>query len=261
MKRPIALGKVDYTGNGRADCPVTIEIELREHGPEYTTTGEPIYKQTTDHRQVTTYTELSVCGDIWQANRRDTYSCGQNIEEIAELFPDRPDVQRIADIWRAWHLNGMTAGCIHQGDAWTCTHHPSEHDQTIARLRAELDDLYEQRAEPKEISAAAYRIKWAAEVQALAHDEPVINGWDIARRMQADHQTPPPNISTVGGFPMTNKAYGFRGDSCVVCGRARWDEPTDACSETGYRYGSSWLVRSLPPEIEQEVRQIIGSPK
>jgi hypothetical protein len=32
-------------------------------------------------------------------------------------------------------------------------------------------------------------------------------------------------------------------------------ERTKPCPETGYKYGSAWLVKPLPAEIEQEVRE------
>jgi hypothetical protein len=35
---------------------------------------------------------------------------------------------------------------------------------------------------------------------------------------------------------------------CDVCGRLRWDEPTSHCPVTGYRAGTSWLVK-VPPAV------------
>lgn len=37
-------------------------------------------------------------------------SCGQNLDSIAELFPDDEKLQRMVAVWREWHLNDMTAG-------------------------------------------------------------------------------------------------------------------------------------------------------
>jgi hypothetical protein len=77
--------------------------------------------------------ELSICGEIWQSDKRDiemggqcldhlaaeirTYSNGWNLEKLAKLV----------DIWRRWHLNGMRTECEHQrarGETWET--HPSE---------------------------------------------------------------------------------------------------------------------------------------
>ena len=92
MKNVIYLGKVAYYGT-RKIHPVEIEVELkqREQG-----------------------LALSICGSIWNHMRTDCISCGQNIDEIAKLFPDNKKVQRIKEIWERWHLNDMKAGCVHQ---------------------------------------------------------------------------------------------------------------------------------------------------
>lgn len=85
MRRVINLGKVDYTHTGKANCKVTVEVEL-EGG------------------------RLSICGNIWNPRETDIYSGGQNIEEIADLFKGSRKVQRIKAIWERWHLNDMKAG-------------------------------------------------------------------------------------------------------------------------------------------------------
>lgn len=185
MKKTITIGKVDYLGNGRKANAVELSVELKEvSGSAY---------ETTAHEMVTSYVEFSMSGAIWHSNRADVYTRGQNIEEIAEFFPNNARVQRLAAIWREWHLNGMTPGCDHQPEEWHCTN----------------------------------------------HETPVRCGWPAIR-------------DEFGEYP-----YPQRGDCCPVCGRNRWDEPTDSCPETGYRYGTRWLVRILPVEIEDEIRMLI----
>jgi hypothetical protein len=98
MRRTLQLGKVDYYGRGRRINAVDIEVELKEQ------------KGTT---------ELSICGEIWNAPHTDIVSGGQNLDTIAKLFPRNPRVQRIVEVWRRWHLNAMRAGCEHQRrEAW-----------------------------------------------------------------------------------------------------------------------------------------------
>jgi len=53
---------------------------------------------------------FSMCGEIWNGPQTDCVSVGQNLEEIAQLFPGNRKVQRMVDIWRRWHLNDMKAG-------------------------------------------------------------------------------------------------------------------------------------------------------
>lgn len=82
-------GKVDYNGSGRRNCKVTIEWELKAG-------------------------RFSMMGNIWNPRGTDIYSGGQNLDEIARLFPHNKKVQRMVEVWREWHLNDMHAGCKHQ---------------------------------------------------------------------------------------------------------------------------------------------------
>ena len=86
--KEIELGKFDYLQHGRKDCPVTVEITLRQ-------TDKGV--------------ELSMCGNVWNAIRTDIYSGGQNGEEIASLVKTAK-VRRMCEVWRQYHLNGMNAG-------------------------------------------------------------------------------------------------------------------------------------------------------
>lgn len=85
-KKTISLGKVDYTGSGKANNAVEIEVEIDQDG------------------------ELHMIGNVWQASRRDIETGGQCEDTIAELFPNDPKVQRMVAVWRKWHLNHMKAG-------------------------------------------------------------------------------------------------------------------------------------------------------
>lgn len=67
---------------------------------------------------------------------------------------------------------------------------------------------------------------------------PTRNGWPVVRRLYGTHPHP------------------HHGDECHVCGRFRWDEPSDHCPETGYRYGTSWLVKPLPEAVVMLVREL-----
>lgn len=168
-------------------CKVTLEVELR-----------PLQggsRETTSHRKLEegeTALELSICGNVWRPDGKDIVSGGQNIDEIrriaGELTKAPPYLRRLLEVWERWHLNGMRAGCEHQGEKWTCTAPGCQTE----------------------------------------------NGWHL------------------------KPEYPKRGDACRRCGRNRWDEPSDHCPETGYRFGTSWLLEELPAEIVDEVRGWLG---
>lgn len=93
MKKTIELGKIDYNESGRKNCPVSIEIELKD----------------TEEGKV-----FSASGCIWNPKKTDCYSMGQNLDEIQEFFPANKEFHRIVEIWKKYHLNNFHAGCQHQ---------------------------------------------------------------------------------------------------------------------------------------------------
>lgn len=106
MKKTLALGKVAYSSTRRINA-VELELELRTlAGPKVTVDLEPIES----------YTELSICGSIWNGSRTDIVAGGQAIDIIERLIPTKR-VRRIAAIWRRWHLNGMKVGTRAQNEA------------------------------------------------------------------------------------------------------------------------------------------------
>lgn len=95
LGEPLRPGTLRYAGRvgvHRDGYPVRVTIELRARN------GKPA--------------ELSVCGST-------PYSGGQCREELdgLETFAapwDAARVARLGEVWDAWHLNGMRAGCEHQ---------------------------------------------------------------------------------------------------------------------------------------------------
>ena len=59
---------------------------------------------------------------------------GQNIDEIAEKYPDDPMVQRIARVWRSWHLNDMRAGTPKQ-ESFLKSRGIQDYDKAVEALR------------------------------------------------------------------------------------------------------------------------------
>lgn len=166
--------------------------------------------------------EVAIQGETWHAkadgsrDRRHTDMAGggQNINDLRRVPGAR--AARIAELWDRWHLNGMRAGCAHQGETWTCTRDANAEARETAR-------------------------RIGADPGAIAPDVcGTLNGWPVIRELFGEHP------------------YPKRGDACHVCDRARWDEPSDACPETGYRYGTAWLYEPVPPEIIAELRRLFG---
>lgn len=85
MKYRYVPGKVDYDGNGRANCEAEITWTL-ENG------------------------RFSMSAGIWMPSKRDLLACGQMVDTVAGYFPGDEQVQRMRAVWQRWHLNDMKAG-------------------------------------------------------------------------------------------------------------------------------------------------------
>lgn len=108
QKWTLDLGKVDYSGKGRKSNRVTLEVELRHK----VNTVAPYLD--VDLNPCTEYTELSICGNVWNAAGSDIMTGGQCRDTLAKLFPDAGPVKRLLGIWDRYHLNGMKGGTREQ---------------------------------------------------------------------------------------------------------------------------------------------------
>ena len=141
MKRTINFGKVDYNESGKRNHDVELVLEL-ENYPD-----KP---------------KFSVCGDVWQPNRKDIVMGGQCIDSIWEEFSgqllNRPLYKEIMDLWEKYHLNDMNAGTAEQEAAveeWL-KHHDKKYDYTAACEHLKSIGLYEVPLE-KDGSVLQYR--------------------------------------------------------------------------------------------------------
>ena len=90
---------------------------------------------------------------------------------------------------------------------------------------------------------------------------------ETVRRIGGDPDSiPAAPCGTLNGWPEVRRLFGehpypHRGDACLSCGRNRWDEPTDACPVSGYRYGTAWLFEPVPADVLAELRRLFGRPE
>jgi hypothetical protein len=134
MRKKIVIGKVDYEGRGFAHNSVDIEYSLEDG-------------------------RFSASGNIWQASRKDILSGGQNLEEIASLFPDNELVQRIVTVWRKWHLNDMHAGSPKQEEFLAQLNLPNHNHYENAKAKLkdaglDPDESYLHNGKPYEYGSA-----------------------------------------------------------------------------------------------------------
>lgn len=144
MKAKLTFGKVDYLHQGRKNCPVEINIELRNRGGDPTFTIDPETKEEIyTGKKTPEYVELSICGEIWNHNKTDCYACGQCLDTIAK-YVKAPLFKELHGYWKKYHLNGMNAGTPEQEKAveeWKAA--GNRYDYTAACEMLKEKGLYE----------------------------------------------------------------------------------------------------------------------
>ena len=106
FKVRIDLPKVDGYRNGRKACAAQVEAEWSlEFKNE---SGKPA-----------PYWEFSTSGAIWNNTHTDHISGGQNLDHLNEYAAIRAvaEFREVYDLWKKYHLNGMTAGSPAQESA------------------------------------------------------------------------------------------------------------------------------------------------
>lgn len=96
FKTKIDCGKIDWNKTGRKINAAEVEVEYRLE-VKYID-GKP-----------TLYWEFSAMGAIWNNLHTDWISGGQCLDKMARYFR-APQFREVYDLWKKYHLNGMTAG-------------------------------------------------------------------------------------------------------------------------------------------------------
>ena len=107
MKKVINLGKIAYYGSRKInECTVEFDLKFKDNVKDFSTlevvNNVPIF---------------TASGNIWNASHTDIVSGGQNLDELAKLFPHNLKFQRIVEVWREYHLNDLQAGTKIQQEA------------------------------------------------------------------------------------------------------------------------------------------------
>lgn len=86
----------------------------------------------------------SMSGLIKNANTGRDISGGQNLDEIAKMFPQNKDLQELVSYWKEYHLNDMEAGTIRQTkaiDEWLSKGNRYDYSKALEYLKSiDLDE-------------------------------------------------------------------------------------------------------------------------
>ncbi len=83
---------------------VTLELEIETKNRS---------AKTTELKDVTKYKTLSICGESINSSGQMGDDIRANIDTF-KLYIPKDRLLRILDIWDQWHLNDMSAACVHQ---------------------------------------------------------------------------------------------------------------------------------------------------
>ena len=137
LKHTFHLPKIDGYGNGRKTCEVTIDLELRQLGGDPTFTVDRDGTRHYTGNKTPEYTELSICGDVWNHLHTDIIMGGQCLDELAKSCHGTT-FKKLYRLWKDWHLNGMKAGTPEQEAAvaeWKAAGHRYDYSTVCEMLK------------------------------------------------------------------------------------------------------------------------------
>jgi len=250
--------------------PIVLTLEIKYKGPEFTTTGELIFKQTTSMEEVSEYDTLSICGSTTGEAGQMQDSIREQLRKIKLNIP-KESLLRILDIWDVWHLNEMTAACVHQKAlGWDSkrivelTLVQIDYNALRSIQKQALDDamrigMSEVRTKNRSDLLRLKATSRAAEVLLAIID------FDVSpftwKSLMPIHVEELSGMLERGGLV---DALKIKRESKT----AGWVKPEEhpegllckPCPECGYKYGSRWLVTPLSEAIKAEALELFSKP-
>lgn len=134
MTKTIKLGKIDYLGTGKKNCPVELEIRFDKTQDGF---------------------EFAASGTIWNHIHTDCYCAGQCLDTIAN-FIHTDQFKEIYRLWKLYHLNGFHAGSPKQEEFLknNPTNDYTEACKKLEEVGLLIDNSYLHKGEPYKYGTA-----------------------------------------------------------------------------------------------------------
>jgi len=220
--------------------------------------------------------KFSASGEIWEKSGADMAGGGQNIDEIARLFPENDQAQRIHEVWKHWHLNDMCAGSpkqmelIEGGISQRYAEYKKAANEKAAEYRAaqiRVDSAIKKAAASmSDLRLEMFR-RHILENHTISKDGKGFQNFSLKKvkdiwvpvkcylRSQASlpFTIKIADLDTLKSFVKQQilSYYDFVCQELEKVGRLV--DPDFIHNGRAYRYGSAWLKKDLPPEVVDEI--------
>ncbi len=173
-------------------------------------------------------------------------SCGQidmhmNLDTIQPIAPwTKAMIRRLLEIWKAWHLNDMKAGCEHQRANWDVS------EKLMVTSYTWSTKFHKEREKAAKGAMSMAEYEYFAEVASRVYS------------VTTDTNTPKYETDTVKDLLAEDWIKPGKTEEKLV----GWVHPHEhpkgllckPCEVCGYAYGSSWLREEVPESVLQELR-------
>lgn len=98
MRKVFNFGKVDAYMNGKRNCLVTVDVELKVNRE-----GRDVF---------------TASGNVWNNLKTDIIQGGQCLDDLIKFreLKNNKQLLLIHDLWKKYHLNDMNAGTVEQSE-------------------------------------------------------------------------------------------------------------------------------------------------
>jgi len=215
FRKVFTFAKVDYNHIGRRVNAASLEVEYRLK-TKYLN-GVP-----------SLFWEYSACGAIWNHIHTDHISGGQNLESMAKFDAIRNDknFSEAFSLWKAYHLNGMTAG-------------------SPAQEAAKKDFILDRE-----------KITWY-----WYDDNDITDNTDKFGRHMTDDESEAKAAQAAGQYVKAEK--GDYNDQLAVflARRGLYTDKGYIYEGKPYKYAHAWLITEIPESDKARIRALLGITK
>lgn len=215
FRKVFTFGKVDYNHIGRRVNAASLTVEYRLN-VKYQN-GEP-----------SLYWEYSACGAIWNHIHTDCISGGQNLDRMAEFAAIRnnKNFSEAFRLWKAYHLNGLTAGS------------PA------------------QEAAKGEFKVDREKITWC-----WYDNTDITDNTDDFGRHMTDDENEAKAATAAGQIVKAEKGYYNDQLSIFLARRGLYTDKGYIYKGKPYKYGAAWLTTEIPENEKARIRALLGITK